>query len=89
MQQILHQSAGSRCLEAHRHTALLLLPKLPHCVPTWLPYPAPGGKQSIRTGSTPKTQDMTPAAAEMTDAVPELSFNRTPEICFRLSVRGW
>lgn len=26
----------------------------------WLPYPAPGEKQSIRTGSTPKTQDMTP-----------------------------
>lgn len=49
----------------------------------------PSGKQISRTGSTPKTQDMTPAAAEMTDAVPELSFNRTPEICFRLSVRGW
>lgn len=89
MQQILHQSTGSGCLEAHRHTALFLLPKLPHRVLIWLPYPAPGGKQSIRTGNTPKTQDMTPATAEMTDAVPELSFNRTPEICFRLSVRGW
>ena len=49
----------------------------------------PSGNLISRTGSTPKTQDMTPAAAEMTDAVPELSFNRTPEICFRLSVRGW
>lgn len=60
MQQILHQSAYSRCLEAHRRMALLLLPKLPHCVPTWLPYPAPGGNLISRTGSTPKTQDMTP-----------------------------
>ena len=41
MQQILHQSTGFRCLEAHRHTALLLLPKLPHCALIWLPYPAP------------------------------------------------
>lgn len=60
MQQILHQSAGSRCLEAHRHTALLVLPKLPHCALIWLPYPAPGGNLISRTGSTPKTQDMTP-----------------------------
>lgn len=89
MQQILHQSAGSRCLEAHRHTALLLLPKLPHCALIWLPYPAPGGKQISRAGSTPKTQDLTPAAAEMTDAIQELSFHRASEICFRLSVRGW
>ena len=89
MQQILHQSAGSRCLEAHRHTALLVLPKLPHCALIWLPYPAPGGNLISRTGSTPKTQDMTPAAAEIACAVQELSFNRTPEICFRLSVRGW
>ena len=28
-------------------------------------------------------------AAEIACAVQELSFNRTPEICFRLSVRGW
>ena len=49
----------------------------------------PSGKQISRTGSTPKTQDLTPAAAEMACAVQELSFNRTPEICFRLSVRGW
>lgn len=80
MQQILHQSAGSGCLEAHRHTALLLLAKLPHRVLIWLPYPAPGGKQSIRTGSTPKTKDMTPAAAEIACAVQELSFHRAPEI---------
>ena len=26
----------------------------------WLPYPAPGGNLISRTGSTPKTQDMTP-----------------------------
>ena len=50
------------------------------CMPIWLPYPAPGEKQSIRTGSTPKTQDMTPAAAEMTDAVQELSFHKASEI---------
>lgn len=30
-----------------------------------------------------------PTAVEMTDAVQTLSFNRAPEICFRLSVRGW
>lgn len=35
------------------------------------------------------TQDTTPAAIEMVCAVPELSFHRAPEICFRLSVRGW
>lgn len=35
------------------------------------------------------TQDTTPAAAEMTDTVQELSFRRAPEICFRLSVRRW
>lgn len=34
------------------------------------------------------TQDTTPAAIEMVCAVPELSFHRAPEICFRLSVRG-
>ena len=45
--------------------------------------------QISRAGSTPKTQDLTPAAAEMACAVQELSFNRAPEICFRLSVRGW
>ena len=49
----------------------------------------PSGKQISWTGSTPKTQDLTPAAAEMTDAIQELSFHRAPEICFRLSVRGW
>ena len=57
MQQILHQSAYSRCLEAHRRMALLLLPKLPHCTLTWLPYPAPGEKQLNRTYSTPQVQD--------------------------------
>ena len=40
----------------------------------------PSGKQISRTGSTPKTQDMTPAAAEMTDAVQELSFHKASEI---------
>ena len=62
MQQILHQSTGSRCLEAHRHTALLLLPKLPHCALIWLPYSAPGGKQINRTGSTsaPRTLPRSP-----------------------------
>lgn len=30
------------------------------CMPIWLPYPAPGEKQSIRTYSTPKIQDTTP-----------------------------
>ena len=49
----------------------------------------PSGKQISWTGSTPKTQDLTPAAAEMTDAIQELSFHRASEICFRLSVRGW
>ena len=44
--------------------------------------------QISRTGSTPKTQDLTPAAAEMACAVQELSFLRASEICFRLSVRG-
>lgn len=43
----------------------------------------PGGKQISRTYSVPKTQDMTPAAAEMAYAVQELSFHRAPEICFR------
>lgn len=89
MQQILHQSAGSRCLEAYRHTALLMLLKLPHCALIWLPYPAPGEKQLNRTYSVPKTQDMTPAAIEMACAVQELSFNRAPEICFRLPVRSF
>ena len=48
----------------------------------------PSGKQISRTGSTsaPRTH---PTAAEMVCAVQELSFHRAPEICFRLSVRGW
>ena len=88
MQQILHQSAGSGCLEAHRHTALLVLLKRPHVcrygcliLPRW--------KADQLDMQHIGTQDTIPAAIEMVCAVPELSFNRAPEICFRLSVRGW
>ena len=40
----------------------------------------PSGKQISWTGSTPKTQDLTPAAAEMACAVQELSFHKASEI---------
>lgn len=89
MQQILHQSAGSRCLEAHRHTALLLLPKLPHLCADMAALSNLVENQISRAGSTIGTQDTTPAASEMACAVQELSFHRASEICFRLSVRGW
>ena len=36
--------------------------------------------QISRAGSTPKTQDLTPAAAEMACAVQELSFHKASEI---------
>lgn len=40
----------------------------------------PSGNLISRTGSTPKTQDLTPAAAEMACAVQELSFHKASEI---------